>query len=292
MIKRVTGAAALAVASSVLGAPPTTGHGGRPLKLDSVPQPCSNASFSNTRVRKIIVRCADLSQYLDTGPPSQYTLSWMNSTAPAVDDETANQAMGFAELEEHIRAQTSPPELTITFDDGHRSNLQAATELAELGIRATVFVTPSFCIDRSDFLKPAELRALHRIADVGAHGYTHRPLTALDRRVLDREIVDCKAWLEDILGAEVRYMAAPGGYINDRNGSLSAGYHLSAIRWNGESSQATRCFTRVNRVSFAPGWLIDILKQFYAVIPSSHEATTAQCNVGDAQAGDIERQVQ
>jgi hypothetical protein len=37
---------------------------------------------------------------------------------------------------------------------------------------------PSFCIDRSDFLKPAELRALHCIADVGAHGYTHRPLSA------------------------------------------------------------------------------------------------------------------
>src|SRR4029453_18415898 len=126
------------------------------------------------------------------------------------------QAVGFAELEKHIRAQTSPPELTITFDDGHRSNLQAGIELAELGIRRTVFVTPLFCIDRSDFLKPAELRALHRIADVGTHGYTHCALTKLDRRALDREIVESKIWLEDIIGAEVRYMAAPGGFINDR----------------------------------------------------------------------------
>ena len=112
----------------------------------------------------------------DAGPASRHTLS----------------LSAFADLEKHIRGQTSPPDVTITFDDGHRSNLQAAMELAELGIRATVFVTPSFCIDRSDFLKPAELRALHRIADVGAHGYTHRPLTALDRRALDRELVDSK----------------------------------------------------------------------------------------------------
>ena len=115
----------------------------------------------------------------DAGPASRHTLSWS----------------AFADLKKHIREQTSQPDVKITFEDGHRSNLQAATELAELGIRAAVFVIPSFCIDRSDFLKPAELRALHGIVDVGAHGYTHRPLTALDRRVLDRELVDSKIWL-------------------------------------------------------------------------------------------------
>jgi peptidoglycan/xylan/chitin deacetylase (PgdA/CDA1 family) len=200
----------------------------------------------------------------DTGPPSQYTLSWSEFRRHLQwMTKRRIQAVGFAELEKHIQARTSPPELTITFDDGHRSNLQAATELAELGIRPTVFVTPSFCIDRSDFLKPAELRALHRIADVGTHGYTHRPLTALDRRVLDREIVESKIWLEDILGAEVRYMAAPGGYINDRvtEACLSAGYHLigNSVEWWNRVSGHKMLHT-VNRVALRRGWSIEIFE--------------------------------
>jgi peptidoglycan/xylan/chitin deacetylase (PgdA/CDA1 family) len=137
--------------------------------------------------------------------------------------------------------------VAITFADGHRSNLGAAMELAQLGIRATVFVTPSFCIGHSNYLKPAELRALHRIADLGTRGYTHRPLTKLDRRALNCEIVDSKIWLEGIIGAEVRYMAVPGGYINDRvtDACLSAGYHLvgNSLEWRIEF-QVTRCFTR------------------------------------------------
>jgi peptidoglycan/xylan/chitin deacetylase (PgdA/CDA1 family) len=180
--------------------------------------------------------------------------------------------MGFAELEKHIRAKTSPPEVTVTFDDGHRSNLQAATRLAELGIRATVFVTPSFCIDRSDFLKPAELRALHRIADVGTHGYTHRPLTALDRRALDREIIESKIWLEDIIGAEVRYMAAPGGFINDRvtDACLSAGYHLignSVEWWNRVSGRDP---STINRVALPADWPIETFEAILRRDPVFH----------------------
>lgn len=196
----------------------------------------------------------------DAGQASQYTLSWGEFRRQLQwMKEWRIQATGFADLEKHIQAQTSPPEVTITFDDGHRSNLEAATELAQLGIRATVFVTPSFCIDRSDFLKPAELRALHRIADVGTHGYTHRPLTKLDRRTLDREIVESKIWLEDIIGAEVRYMAAPGGYINDRvtEACLSAGYHLignSVEWWNRVSGR--KLLHTVNRVTLRRGWPI------------------------------------
>lgn len=197
----------------------------------------------------------------DAGRASQYTLSWSEFRRQLQWlKESRLQANGFSDLEKHIQAQTSPPEVTITFDDGHRSNLQAAMELAQLGIRATVFVTPSFCIDRSDFLKPAELRALHRIADLGAHGYTHRPLTKLDRRTLDREIVDSKMWLEDIVGAEVRYMAAPGGYINDRvtEACFRAGYHLigNSVEWWNRVS-ACKALHTVNRVTLRGGWPIE-----------------------------------
>jgi peptidoglycan/xylan/chitin deacetylase (PgdA/CDA1 family) len=197
----------------------------------------------------------------DAGPASQYTLSWSEFRRHLQwMKESRIQATGFANLEKHVKTQTSPPEVTITFDDGHRSNLEAATQLAQLGIRATVFVTPLFCIDRSDFLKPAELRALHRIADVGTHGYTHCALTKLDRRALDREIVESKIWLEDIIGAEVRYMAAPGGFINDRvtEACLSAGYHLigNSVEWWNQLSERKVLHT-VNRVTLRRRWPIE-----------------------------------
>ena len=89
----------------------------------------------------------------DREQASRYTLSWSEFRRQLQWMKEARlQAKGFADLEKHIETRTSPSEVTITFDDGHRSNLQAATEIAELGMRATVFVTPSLCIDRSDFL--------------------------------------------------------------------------------------------------------------------------------------------
>jgi peptidoglycan/xylan/chitin deacetylase (PgdA/CDA1 family) len=197
----------------------------------------------------------------DREQASRYTLSWSEFRRQLQWMKEARlQAKGFADLEKHIETRTSPSEVTITFDDGHRSNLQAATEIAELGMRATVFVTPSFCIDRSDFLKPAELRALHCIADVGTHGYTHRALTQLDRRTLLREIVESKTWLEDIIGAEVRYMAAPGGSINAHvtEACLSAGYYLigNSVEWWNRISGG-KVLRTVNRVALRRGWPIE-----------------------------------
>jgi peptidoglycan/xylan/chitin deacetylase (PgdA/CDA1 family) len=77
---------------------------------------------------------------------------------------------------------------------------------------------------------------------------------------LDRELIDSKIWLEDIIGAEVRYMAAPGGYINDRvtEACLSAGYHLigNSVEWWNRVSGHMTCHT-VNRVTLRRGWPIE-----------------------------------
>jgi peptidoglycan/xylan/chitin deacetylase (PgdA/CDA1 family) len=95
---------------------------------------------------------------------------------------------------------------------------------------------------------------------VGAHGYTHRSLTKLDHRALEREIVESKIWLENIIGTEVRYMAAPGGDINHRvtEACLSAGYRLignSVEWWNRVSGR--KVLHTVNRVTLRRGWPIE-----------------------------------
>src|SRR5262245_8561196 len=71
---------------------------------------------------------------IDAGQASQYTLSWSEFRQQLQWMKEARiKSTDFVDLEKHIRGQTSPPEVTITFDDGHRNDLEAATELAQLG---------------------------------------------------------------------------------------------------------------------------------------------------------------
>jgi peptidoglycan/xylan/chitin deacetylase (PgdA/CDA1 family) len=51
---------------------------------------------------------------------------------------------------------------------------------------------------------------------LGSHGTTHRALTFLPSERCLAELTESKAWLEDVIGEEVRYLAAPGGFINSR----------------------------------------------------------------------------
>jgi len=199
----------------------------------------------------------------DAEQRSQYVLSWNDFRQQLKWLEEARiQAAGFKELEELGQAEISPPEVVVTFDDGHSSNLEAATELAQRGMRSIVFVTPKFCIEQSDFLKPADLRALHRVADVGTHGFSHRALTKLDQLALRSEVVESKRWLEDILGAEVRYMSAPGGFINEHvtEVCLTAGYHLigNSVEWWNQAPHAG--LRTVNRVALRRGWPIETFR--------------------------------
>ena len=69
------------------------------------------------------------------------------------------------------------PEVVITFDDGHQSNLEiAATQLQARGLSAYFFITSGFIGRRAHFLSAAELHALAAVPGmvIGSHGVTHR----------------------------------------------------------------------------------------------------------------------
>jgi peptidoglycan/xylan/chitin deacetylase (PgdA/CDA1 family) len=49
---------------------------------------------------------------------------------------------------------------------------------------------------------------------LGTHGITHAGLTFLSDQQRVKELRQSREWLEDVLGEQVRYMAAPGGFLN------------------------------------------------------------------------------
>jgi peptidoglycan/xylan/chitin deacetylase (PgdA/CDA1 family) len=107
--------------------------------------------------------------------------------------------------------------VVITFDDGCETDLEAAAPvLRELDFGATFYVTAGF-LGRRGFMTEAQLRELcGRGFEVGCHSMTHPYLPELDPAGLEREIVESKSGLEQIVGKPVDHFSCPGGRYDDR----------------------------------------------------------------------------
>ena len=101
----------------------------------------------------------------------------------------------------------------ITFDDGNLSDADfALPALERAGLKATFFITAGWTGTRAGFMDWPQLRELHRAGHrIGAHGLTHKLLTACSAVELDQEIRGARQRLEDGLGARVEVMSLPGG---------------------------------------------------------------------------------
>jgi peptidoglycan/xylan/chitin deacetylase (PgdA/CDA1 family) len=134
--------------------------------------------------------------------------------------------LGTDEFQSHCelfaRLRTNPehgwlvPE--ITFDDGNLSDIRLAMPLlARFGLKATFFVTAGWTGTRPGFMGVEELRELQAAGHtLGAHGLTHKLLTACSPDELTTELVTSRRLLEDRLERKVRVMSLPGGRANAR----------------------------------------------------------------------------
>jgi peptidoglycan/xylan/chitin deacetylase (PgdA/CDA1 family) len=191
--------------------------------------------------------------YLSDRPTSRYgvsfsefrrQLAWLQAEGFTID--------GFPELRHRLVSGQIPDRyVVITFDDGHGSCLQAAECVREVGGQASFFLTKQFCESRPNFLNPAEIRTLAGLCSVGSHGVTHDPLSRISTAQLIEELQLSKRWLEDIVGADIDTLAAPGGFINSHvvDHAIGLGYSLignSTEWWN--SPRRVAVSRVVNRV--------------------------------------------
>jgi peptidoglycan/xylan/chitin deacetylase (PgdA/CDA1 family) len=102
--------------------------------------------------------------------------------------------------------------ITISVDDGHATDLRTADLLDEVGLRATFYI-PATNRERP-VMSNDEIRSVAARFEVGGHTFHHQPLTGLEPVESRREIVDGKAWLEDVSESPVRSFCYPRGKFN------------------------------------------------------------------------------
>jgi peptidoglycan/xylan/chitin deacetylase (PgdA/CDA1 family) len=116
---------------------------------------------------------------------------------------------------------------TITFDDGHLSDLLvAAPELARRDLHAIFFVIWSY-LGRPGYLTLDQVLALREHGfEIGSHGLTHTRLTQISPAEAANEVLESKLRLEGLLQEPIAALAMPFGYYNDLalQAAWTAGY--------------------------------------------------------------------
>ncbi len=139
------------------------------------------------------------------------------------------------------------PEIVITFDDGHQSNLGIAAPLLQArGMSAYFFITSDFIDKRPGYMNGEQLRRLGETPGmcIGSHGVSHRFFDDLNKEESRSELVDSRERLESITGRKCQSISFPGGRYDEQTLHLlqAAGY----LQWFGSeigTVDATQNFT-------------------------------------------------
>lgn len=121
---------------------------------------------------------------------------------------------GTVTLEQYLGPRALPEQpVVLTFDDGHVSFLEHALgPLTQHGYTATLFMVTDF-IGQPGYLSARQLAELaHLGVEIGSHGCSHRPLTALPGAQMRDEVRRSKQVLEDTIGHAVTMLALPHGF--------------------------------------------------------------------------------
>jgi peptidoglycan/xylan/chitin deacetylase (PgdA/CDA1 family) len=137
---------------------------------------------------------------------------------------TAEEAQRVASRE----LELDQPGVALTFDDGCVSVFESALPvLRRHGVCATAFITtdPASYIFGSGQrrMSDEELRGLQAAGICcESHGMTHRPLVQLSDDEVRAELSGAKAELERAVGHEIKFLSAPGNWIDRRVAQIAS----------------------------------------------------------------------
>jgi len=118
--------------------------------------------------------------------------------------------------------------VTTSWDDGHALDLRVAERLATYGVKGTFYVPIDYpIIPRMSRHEILELRRMGM--EIGSHTQTHPRIHRLNAGKVLRELCESKAYLEDLLGEEIRAFCYPEGKFTPQQLPLldQAGYKLA-----------------------------------------------------------------
>lgn len=195
----------------------------------------------------------------DTARPGDH--AWTVTPAAFADHVRALGASGapaltVGDIADHLRdgRPFAPRAFAVTFDDGYRSQVDAAATLAEAGIPSAVYVTTDF-IGRPGYVDAAALATLAAIPEVtvGAHGTTHHHLDVLTQADMRADVDNSGAVLAAHLGRPVTAFAYPHGSVNRgvRAHLAAGGWHSAAAVKNAHTHPRDDPFAFA-RVSIGP----------------------------------------
>jgi peptidoglycan/xylan/chitin deacetylase (PgdA/CDA1 family) len=109
------------------------------------------------------------------------------------------------------------PNVEISFDDGNASDVEIGLDaLRDRGLVATFFVVAGR-LGQPGYLDPDGVRELSRGGmNIGNHGMDHRPWRRLSDTDRQRELVEARAALAEVVGAPVDGAAVPMGEYDRR----------------------------------------------------------------------------
>jgi peptidoglycan/xylan/chitin deacetylase (PgdA/CDA1 family) len=135
----------------------------------------------------------------------------------ALDDGERDVWLNRRQFLEILEAVGGRADVRLTFDDGNSSDVEEALPaLVQRGVRAQWFV----CAGRlgaAGFVDADGVRELRSAGmEVGSHGFDHVRWRNLGRPQLEREIVQARKVLEDVLEEPVELAACPFGAYDRR----------------------------------------------------------------------------
>ncbi len=119
-------------------------------------------------------------------------------------------------LEDKFFGNKENKAILITFDDGHKSNYDAAKILSDYGLKGYFYLVKDFSLHNDDeYLNEREIREISNMGHtLAVHGKDHIWWTLKSENILFKELQETKNWIENITGKAVITCAPPGGVIN------------------------------------------------------------------------------
>jgi len=103
--------------------------------------------------------------------------------------------------------------ITTSWDDGNPLDLKLAELLQKYDVPATFYVPIVY--EKRGCTTPQQVREIARSFDIGGHSYHHIRLNKVPSKEAEKEVVEGKKGLEEIIGREVFSFAYPYGNFND-----------------------------------------------------------------------------